>query len=229
MRRTPAGVGRLTGPATSVVAAPASAQARASAKPILPELEFVSPRTGSSASKVGPAVSTTRLPASSFGWRMATSAAKISCASSMRPAPTSPQACSPLAGPRMATPSAASWTTLRCVAGFSHIWRFIAGATSRGQSRARQRLASRSSARPLASFARKSAVAGATITASAPRERSMCAIPLSCAASQREVSTGRPVRAWKVSGATKRVAASVMTTSMRAPALPSRRANSQAL
>ena len=68
----------------------------------------------------------------------AIAAAKISSASSMRPSPTSPQAWSPLPGPSTATPSAASCATLRCVAALLHICRFIAGATSSGQSRARQ-------------------------------------------------------------------------------------------
>ena len=49
------------GPATSVTCAPASAAACANAKPILPELELVMPRTGSIASNVGPAVTSTLL------------------------------------------------------------------------------------------------------------------------------------------------------------------------
>ncbi len=75
MRVTPAGVASDVGPATIVTFAPASAAACASAKPILPELVLVMLRTGSIASTVGPAVSSTRLPFSTFGWRDATSAA----------------------------------------------------------------------------------------------------------------------------------------------------------
>ena len=78
MRVTLAGVGSAVGPATRVTVAPASAQACASAKPILPELRLVMPRTGSIASTVGPAVSSTRLPASTFGCTDASSAANIS-------------------------------------------------------------------------------------------------------------------------------------------------------
>jgi hypothetical protein len=59
----PAGVASDVGPLTSVTIAPASAAACASAKPILPELVLVIPRTGSIASNVGPAVNSTRLPA----------------------------------------------------------------------------------------------------------------------------------------------------------------------
>ncbi len=47
MRRTPGGVASATGPATRVTAAPASAAARAMAKPILPLERLVMPRTGS--------------------------------------------------------------------------------------------------------------------------------------------------------------------------------------
>jgi hypothetical protein len=49
-RLTPRGVGRLTGPATSVTSAPASCAARATAKPIFPLDKLVMPRTGSMAS-----------------------------------------------------------------------------------------------------------------------------------------------------------------------------------
>jgi hypothetical protein len=50
---------------------------------------------------------------------------------------------------------------LRWVAAFSHISTFIAGATSSGQRRASTSVESRSSARPCATLAMKSAVAGA--------------------------------------------------------------------
>ena len=65
---------------------------------------------------------------------------------------------------------------LRRVAAFCHIWRFMAGATISGHSRARHSVESRSSASPFASLAMKSAVAGATTIASLPRESSMCAM-----------------------------------------------------
>ena len=76
-------------------------------------------------------------------------------------------------------PSATSCATLRCVAAFHHICRFIAGATSNGHSRARHSVDSRSSAAPCASLRMKSAVAGATTIASAPREIAMWPIALS--------------------------------------------------
>ena len=49
------------------------------------------------------------------------SAATMASGSSMRPCPTSPQACSPASGPSTCTPSAINRTALRCVAGCSHI------------------------------------------------------------------------------------------------------------
>ncbi len=229
MRATPGGVASDVGPATTVTCAPASAAACAIANPILPELEFVMPRTGSIASNVGPAVSSTRLPASTFGWRDATSAAKRSSGSSIRPSPFSLHASSPVSGPRIATPSCASCAMLRWVALFAHICRFIAGATSSGHSRARHSVDRRSSARPCASLARKSAEAGATMIASAPRETAMWPIALAAPDSHRSVNTGRPESAWNVTAVTKCVAASVMTTSTTMPALTSRRVSSAAL
>ena len=64
---TPAGVGSDTGPLISVNSAPASRAARATAYPIRPELVLVITRTGSIGSSVGPAVTTTRLPARRLG------------------------------------------------------------------------------------------------------------------------------------------------------------------
>lgn len=68
-RPTPRGVGSPTGPATSVTWAPASWAARAMANPILPLERLVRPRTGSMASKVGPALTSTCWPASGLGWK----------------------------------------------------------------------------------------------------------------------------------------------------------------
>ena len=98
------------------------------------------------------------------------------------------------------------------MAGLSHISTFIAGATSNGQLRATQTGESRSSARPWASLAMKSAVAGATTIASMPRESSMCGMLFGTLASHRSVATGLPVSAWKVAAATNFVAASVIAT-----------------
>ncbi len=92
----------------------------------------------------------------------------ISSGSSMRPSPTSPQACSPAAGPRTRIPRDSSRATLACVAGFAHMTWFMAGATAMGASVARHSVVSRSSAWPVASCARKSALAGATSTSVRP-------------------------------------------------------------
>ena len=232
MRCTPRGLGRCTGPATSVTSAPASRAARATAKPILPLDRLVRPRTGSIGSKVGPAVISTRLPSSAFGSKNATSSSSSSSGSSMRPSPTSPQACSPLPTPSTLAPSAVICRRLRCVAGCDHISRFIAGATSSGQrsiGRARHSSDSRSDAAPCASCAIKSALAGATSTASASRVRLMCAMLFGSRASHWLVATLRLDSACRVTGVMKRSAAAVMTTCTVAPALTSRRTSSAAL
>ncbi len=184
------------------------------------------PRTGSMASKVGPAVITTRRPASGLGWKNAMISASSSNGSSMRPSPTSPHAWSPLPGPSRVTPSLRSWAALRWVAGADHICRFMAGATSNGQLRAMHRVVSRSSHRPCVSLARKSVEAGATTMASASRERSIWAMLLPTRASHWEVKTVRPESACMVTGVMNWVAPSVMTTCTVAPALVSRRTSS---
>ena len=187
------------------------------------------PRTGSIASKVGPAVITTLRPASSFGWKKAIRCSSSSSGSSILPMPVSPQAWSPAPGPTTVAPSAASCAMLRCVAGCSHIWRFIAGATSSGHSRARHSVVSRSSAMPWTSFAMRSAVAGAIRIGAAPRVRSICAMLLSTRGSQRSDHTGLPDNAWKVTGVTKRAPPAVSATCTSAPAFPSSRTSSAAL
>jgi hypothetical protein len=60
-----------------------------------------------------------------------------------------------------------------CVALFAHMTRFIAGAITIGASVARHSVASKSSARPPASRAMKSALAGAISTSCAQRANSM--------------------------------------------------------
>jgi hypothetical protein len=126
-------------------------------------------------------------------------------------------------------PSALSWATLRCVAGFSHISTFIAGASTSGQRRATHSAASRSSARPCTTRAMKSAVAGATTTKPRSRDSSMCPIESATRASHRSVHTGWPDSACRVAVPMKRVAASVIATRTSAPALISRRVSSAAL
>ncbi len=75
----------------------------------------------------------------------------------------------------------------------------------------------------------KSALAGATRIASAPRESSMCAMWFGKLASHRSVATGLPVSAWKVAGVTNRVAASVIATRTSTLFLMRRRQSSAAL
>ncbi len=97
-----------------------------------------------------------------------------SCGSSMRPSPVSPQAWSPEPTSRTCAPSAASCAMLRCVAGWAHISRFMAGASSSGtlsMGRARHIRLSSSSARPCSSLAMKSALHGAIRIASASRRQ----------------------------------------------------------
>ena len=144
----------------------------------------------------------------------------------MRPLPTSPHAWSPDAGPSTATPSSTMRATLRRVAGCIHICRFIAGATSSGQARAMHIVVSRSSQRPLASFAMKSVEAGTTTIASASRDRSMCAMLFGWRGSHWSVKTGRPVSACIVTAVMKCVAPSVITTCTVAPRSCSRLASS---
>jgi hypothetical protein len=199
------------------------------AKPILPELRLLMNRTGSSGSRVGPALMTTLSPASGPASSAANTARAISSASSMRPRPVSPQACSPLAGPSSRTPRAASVPAFACVAACAHIRRFIAGAAHTGASVARHSVLSRSSARPAASRARQSALAGAISTSSAQRASSMWPIAASAASSQSSVRTGRPDSAWKVSGVTKRRAPALITTCTSAPCSRSWRTSSAAL
>ena len=79
----------------------------------------------------------------------------------------------------------------------------------------------------------KSALAGATSTASAPRVRLMCAMllawPLTSRASQVLPNTGRPVSACNVSGVMNCSAEAVITTCTVAPAFTNARASSAAL
>ena len=104
-------------------------------------------------------------PASGFGLASSSAsiAATISSGSAMRPSPASPlSAISPRFGPTKRTPSFSSVARLRRVAGCDHIFGFMAGAISTGLSVASSTAEARSLARPLASLAIRSAVAGAT-------------------------------------------------------------------
>ena len=126
----------------------------------------------------------------------------------------------------MVTPRARSVATFACVAALAHISRFIAGATAIGASVARHSVLSRSSAWPCARRARKSALAGAITMRSAQRASSMWPIAASAVASHRSERTGRPDKAWNVSGPTNWRAPSVITTCTSAPCSRRRRTSS---
>ncbi len=137
------------------------------------------PRTGSMASKVGPGRDRQRvLPASGLGWTGA--AARSSTISPVRAcaaSPISPQAWSPVPGPRIATPSARSCAIALRGRGRPH----LAVHRRRHEQvgiRARCRACvSRSSHRPLASLARRSVEAGRSGW-HRPRARGRCAAML---------------------------------------------------
>ena len=105
----------------------------------------------------------------------------------------------------------------------------MAGATTSGtrsRGRAKHMRLTSSSARPTASLAIRSALAGAISTASASRVRLMWGMLLGSEASHWWVNTLRPLRACIVTGVMNWQAASVMTTCTEAPALTSKRHNS---
>ena len=99
-------------------------------------------------------------------------------------------------------PSALSVARLRCVAGCSHMRTFIAGAASTCLSAASSTAVARSSARPCAILARRSAVAGATTIKSASRDRRICPISASSLRSKRSVKTFSSVSTESESGVT---------------------------
>ena len=146
----------------------------------------------------------------------------------MRPAPSVPQARSPVPGCTTRTPRAVSATTFACVAGFSHMPVFIAGATTIGAFVASRVEESRSSAIPCAIFARTFAVAGATTTRSAAASE-MCPGFQSRGSSKRSHSTGLRESVWNVSGVTNARACSVITTCTSSPRFTRSRTSSHAL
>ena len=134
-----------------------------------PEERFPTKRTESSGSRVPPAVTSTRFPASvSDSPRSSRTRAKIASGSLIRPIPSSPSASSPASGPISSTPRARNVSTLARVAGCSHIRTFIAGATRNGPRNASASWVSTLSASPLASFASVFAESGAITSRSAP-------------------------------------------------------------
>ena len=83
----------------------------------------------------------------------------------------------------------AAVATFRLVAACSHMRTFMAGAASTRLSVASSTAVARSSARPCAILARRSAVAGATTIRSASRDRRICPISASSLRSKRSVKT----------------------------------------
>src|SRR6056297_613885 len=160
---------------------------------------------------------------------VAATASTIRGTSAMRPGPCSPQAMSPSSGPTNPIPSALSVAILRCVAGCCHIRTFIAGASSTGVSVASRSVEARSSARPCAILAIRSAVAGATTIRSAERLSSICPISASSVRSKRSENTLRPASAETESGVTNSAPARVSTGTTSAPRSRRRRIRSSAL
>ena len=179
------------------------------------------------ASRVGPAVIATLRPTKSCCvakcWQ---SAVKISDGSDIRPAPTSPHACSPLFGPMVWIPRDKSAVRFCCVMLWRYICWFIAGASKIGALVARQIVESKSFAMPTVKRAIKSALAGAISTASAHFANSICPIASSACGSNRDCATALPEIACKVSGVTNSAAAGVRTTLTCAWALRNKRINS---
>ena len=126
-------------------------------------------------------------------------------------------------------PSASRRRRLSWVSRFSHMFTFMAGASSTGARVASTTAASRSSAMPAASRAMTSAVAGATSTRSAWSASWMWPIWASSAGSNRLRATGCPDSVCSVRGVMNLVAARVITTRTSAPALRSKRQVSAAL
>ncbi len=175
-------------------------------------------RTVSIGSRVPPAFTTTRSPARLRGPSRRSASAASSRGSTMRPSPCQPQASSPASGPSRRTPRARSRSTFSRVAGWFHMWTFMAGATSTGARVASSRVVTRSSARPCAMRASRWAVAGATTTSSAQSASAMWSISPSSAASKSSLRTERPERVWSTSGETKRAASGVSTQRTSWPA-----------
>ena len=117
----PGGSGRSVGPATRITSAPRAYAASASANPIRPLDGFVSTRTGSMCSRVGPAVTRTVFPRSRPPARSASSrstATRIASGSLIRPGRSlGPSASGPVSGPTKCQPRAASAFVLMRVAG----------------------------------------------------------------------------------------------------------------
>ena len=153
--------------------------------------------TGSIGSLVPPAVTTTVFPASevptaagSLPPRIARARRAISSGAGRRPMPLSPEPSAPDSGSMTWTPRSRSVATFAWVAGASHIFECIAGATTTGAREASTVNDTMSSAKPPARRARVFAVAGTMMIRSATRASSTCSARPSPAIS---TATGRDV------------------------------------
>ena len=134
----------------------------------------------------------------------------------MRPGPESVPVSRPWAGCNTVIPRLRKVSTLAWVAGLHHISVCIAGATTMGHVATRQELVNRSSARPWARRASRSAVAGAmTMRSASWPSRTCCTLSTS---SKTSVLTGWCERASKVGAPTNLRAAGVGTTRTSTPA-----------
>ena len=180
---------------------------------------------------VPPALISTRLPARVGANVLVRSTVRASSAitsgSSKRPGPVSLPVRRPCAGSSTVIPRSRSVATFACVAGLSHISVCMAGASTTGHVATRMVEVSRSSARPAAARAMKSAVAGATTIRSASCPTRTC-----CTSSTRvntPVSTGLPLNASNVAAPTKLSAFCVGITRTLSPASLKFRTRWQAL
>ena len=143
------------------------------------------------------------------------------------PLPESPLVSAPTAGSRTLKPRFRNVATLACVAALLHIFGCIAGTTKTGQSAANTTFVSRSSARPCAIRAIKSAVAGAITSDCANLAREICLT--SETDSNTSVVTLRPESASQVAAPTKLRLEGVGTTVTSYPLSSNLRSKSQDL
>ena len=178
-----------------------------------------------------PAETTTLRPARSWAAaprsRTSRTSSKIEAGSGSRPLPVSAPVSRPSAGSMTIAPRWRRVATLAWVAGCSHISVCIAGAKTTGQRAVSNVLVSRSSARPWAALASRSAVAGATTTTSADWPIRTCGT--ACTSAHTSVDTGLPDSAAHVGAPTNSSAAAVGTTVTSRPDSVKRRRSSQAL
>ena len=157
--------------ATKVTVAPRWTAMSARANPCRPEERLPIKRTGSIISCVPPALMSTLTPSRLCSMLTPVNTVRASSAiwagSGKRPAPESVPVKRPTSGFSTTMPRSRNKATFACVAGLFHISVCIAGAKTTGHVATNTVAARRSSARPLAIRAIKSAVAGAITMPSA--------------------------------------------------------------